>query len=343
VKLTHAIKATEDFGDSILPSIREILLKDPDLAYEVDLDLPYIYGHVEAKDDGRGRIRGIRSWQTDDEKVRLRFRVPEVTTTRAKPPRYVSHASVPDGEVVLTREPVCGPNLTPKVVSLVHHMYVQYLYWSLVERTARCFSIFSPLSAEAAWDIEMFAPGAALPYELRRTYAPQCARPRDLCGRSVSVFGQCVNIQILNYVQWGAITAACDRSDEGEAAMLLRNQGNEDLPQQHVFYRLGRAIVQGLREERSLGADEADRIDPEKVMRLARAAFNRIVGGLSRSGHERWRLRREALCPLACDLHPLQSARLRSARFRYTWGDDPDSTIQPGYPWGVRTEGKLPE
>ena len=343
VALEYKPGSKKDFGVSIPDDIRELLLKKSDVIYHAKIDWPHTYDHPSVTAGSFGKLETVYEKQFDDEKIRVSFRTPQVTMTRFEPQKYISHRIVPDGTVTLTRSKTCGPDLTKKVVALVHHLYTMQQYASFTDRQARCINLFNPLTALSAWDINLFSPGPAVSYRYRNRTAFQCARPREPCGRSAMFFGQCVNIQVLNYVQWGAMLSACRSKDTGRLASDLRNAGSKDRYRQVLFTKWGEELVDRLRAEADDDAGKADAIDPRKVMGMAQSAYNRVFHEqISSADADRWRRRPEAQCTAKCELTQGQERAIIETPLSYRWVGGRNDEIRPTHNWGVKKAGKFP-
>ena len=118
---------------------------------------------------------------------------------------------------------VCGPDITDNVFAAMRSMKIMFDA-NLTKQEDACRSLIDPQTGGWAWDIEHMAP--ATEGTFFTVFAPNiCSIPKPECAASVEFLGTCYHTQIVNYVQWGMMTALCGGSypEVGAALHRVRN------------------------------------------------------------------------------------------------------------------------
>ena len=118
---------------------------------------------------------------------------------------------------------ICGPDVTEQVIDILDLMKRVWASWDADTRKEHCWKIVSPRTALGAWDMAPFSPSS---YKDLRVVPDYCAIPEWPCGATVEFMGHCVPSQVVNYLQWGAMTRLCKNSATGIALHELRDTAN---------------------------------------------------------------------------------------------------------------------
>ena len=124
-------------------------------------------------------------------------------------------------------EKVCGPDVTAFLLGNLQFMIETFSQWSAVQQQANCDYLYGS-QFDGAWDQVHFTPydgnrGDENPMWFGRYFPGVCAIPKSPCGATVEFLGQCLDAQIVNYVQWGAINQLCGTQERGRFAHLMRD------------------------------------------------------------------------------------------------------------------------
>ena len=147
-------------------------------------------------------------------------------------------------ETIQRSQRVCGPKVAEKVQDAMDHLYESAKLRSKEALQRLCGQLVDPRTGANAWDIAQFGPG---PTGATR-FARHCARPRDPCAKTVQFGGFCVNYQELNYVEWGVMSAICEKvmpnfALRAKAVHRLWTSNEAIRARQTIFANLGRYLV----------------------------------------------------------------------------------------------------
>ncbi len=244
------------------------------------------------------------------------------TTTNGGGTTPPENASVPE-----EKKPegnVCGPDVTDYMLKNIEYMEQKYNEWSEAEKDRRCVDLFSVVGTDGAlfkfnysWDMIGFAPSDGgdtndpnkagyLETIFLMSAAPGwCATPRNPCGRTAEFAGYCVDVQIMNYLQWGAMTQLCDVSIMQRMAHAARKVVFRTpaliADQQSAFSKMGEYLA---RESR--GHDFTMRV----TKRLADLYFGETEGFDGRPA---------SACALECDQARAEPG-LQNREWGFRWG-----------------------
>jgi hypothetical protein len=115
---------------------------------------------------------------------------------------------------------ICGPDVTGYVLDILAYMRRVWWSWDEATQQKRCSQIVSIRTALGAWDMAPFSPTS---YQSLQVAPEYCGVPEWPCGATVEFMGYCVPAQVVNYVQWGAMTRLCDNEGEGMLWHLARD------------------------------------------------------------------------------------------------------------------------
>lgn len=246
------------------------------------------------------------------------------TQTRSPPP----HVNAPPTSAELPKpqpnERVCGPDITDHVLGTLQLMIQTHSQMSPDEVKARCDSLYSS-QADGAWEMRFMGPFESdrsndqYIYFGRFGFQDRCAVPKNPCGATVEFLGYCLDVQIVNYVEWGAINALCGTVGMGVQTHWLRDRvvttfrgalngelvfGEGDAYQtQELMARLGGHWVGTStplpwRKERL-----------ESIMRHNVQSNSSVFRQTARN------------CPLNCDKYVAEKPILDSFEWGFKWGD----------------------
>ena len=126
------------------------------------------------------------------------------------------------GEEIDDEKEICGPDVTNKVLDTLQRMQERYDSWSSEEREEKCNLLTDPtpslvwdwppitFDSIGAWDIGPLSPAAANTGGFKN-FARACAKPDWPCNITVEFIEECVHFQVLNYIQWGAMSSLCTK------------------------------------------------------------------------------------------------------------------------------------
>lgn len=140
-------------------------------------------------------------------------------TPAVQPPTFAQRKPEKD-------EPVCGPDVTDYLLGLLQSMVEWYSQQSAEGQAKACSALYG-LQFNGAWDMTNFAPADSNREKDEylwwgRMFPDVCARPKYPCGATVEFLGQCLDTQIVNYVQWGAVNQLCGTVERGRLAHTAR-------------------------------------------------------------------------------------------------------------------------
>lgn len=144
----------------------------------------------------------------------------------ATPTQTASNALPPPASQPRPKPPestrVCGPDVTEYVIDILDFLYRTWQGWDAPTKERRCAQLVKLGTANEAWDMKPFAPRSF--QQFRDFVAPgYCGIPDWPCGGTVEFMGYCIPAQVVNYVQWGAMTHLCDNEGEGMLWHLARD------------------------------------------------------------------------------------------------------------------------
>ncbi len=112
---------------------------------------------------------------------------------------------------------LCGPDVTDYVLGVLDFMNESFSQWDDARQAEQCKSLFQIWKANGAWELMLFSPYDQPLGDQPKTmgsfffqrFTKHCARPEP-CQSSVEFLGRCLPAQVVNYIQWGAISVLCD-------------------------------------------------------------------------------------------------------------------------------------
>jgi len=214
-------------------------------------------------------------------------------------------------------------------------MFSDFDSWDAYKQERKCNGITEANLPYAlrAWDIDQLAPGTAPQKKGDRgwfqPYAKGCCKPDNPCGPTVVFLGVCQHAQVVNYVQWGAMTQLCNQSFLNPIRHWLRSgpgifSSDVNYDEQKAMARVGETYMRSLRQQkmeegrRTRSNEEWERLESDRRKELEKIlADNEKVSG-----------RPEKACAMTCKLTPQEQRFLDLFQFGYEWfeqGVDPDT------------------
>ncbi|MCB1959655.1 MAG: Plug domain-containing protein [Rhodocyclaceae bacterium] len=222
---------------------------------------------------------------------------------------------------------ICGPDVTDKVVDILGFMKRKWDGWSAAERSTHCTKIVNPATALGAWDMDPFSPTS---YKDLRIAPNYCAIPDWPCGSTVEFFGYCLPSQVVNYVQWGAMTRLCDIDATGLFLHASRDTANSLLSTVKNVVTLNWGQVRNPVESKNyegqyamsaIGAAFATRAnDPDFARRVMKRLLDRYV----REAGDTWWQMDGTGCAPSCEETAgaeLIKGKLETLGWGFQWGE----------------------
>ena len=262
---------------------------------------------------------------------------------RDTPPPTI-YGEEPDGNV-------CGPDVTDKVFDVLQRTQERYDSWSPEERKQKCGLLTNPLpsltsefpfitfDAVGAWDIGPLSPAAAKTGGFKN-FARDCGKPDWPCGLTVEFIDECIHFQVLNYIQWGAMSSLCsgDFPQHQRAAFNVHalygglkwttGLSSANLQGQFIMSLLGRYFMASLNTWNTYpefyGYDK-DRWR-EKTKENLKKKLDELLQDpefslLQNPEFSEWLNRPELKCSLTCKLREGEKNFWKDWNWDYRWGD----------------------
>ena len=144
----------------------------------------------------------------------------------------------------------------------------------------------------------------------------KCAIPRHYpCGNSVVFLGQCIDAQVVNYIQWGFINNICDQRKTAAVAHGARELLGSSVTytSQRVLVAIGDAYASSLPIIGNIGKGITNTV--EALMR------NKMAELMADPDYKDFYYRQQDICKMVCKLTKDQQKELDARTFRYRWGD----------------------
>ena len=186
--------------------------------------------------------------------------------------------------------------------------------WDEAEKDSKCTSLYG-LGADGAWEMRLMGPYET-PIDNRDYFArfvPACGVPKYPCGRTVEFLGACLDTQVVNYVEWGAMNQLCNNQTIGMLAHIIRDRffklkwmGFEGpaFQAQDLMSHIGEDFA---RESTGLGERK------KSLEALMRAGVQVRPEITKMDGFD---------CPLTCGKYMPNLDRLNGMDWGFKWGDD---------------------
>ena len=153
-------------------------------------------------------------------------------------------------------------------------------------------------------------------------FRSRCATPRPICSRTATFLGQCFDIQVINYLQWGAMNKLCDQMRKAYAIHSRRDTATTALwywtgstsahfHQQVMMTALGAEYVDALED----APDPPDDLDK----RVMRRRLERAMDAEIQIYPTPWSQRPETACATTCRMTRRERRDFDAQSWGYIW------------------------
>jgi len=223
---------------------------------------------------------------------------------------------------------LCGPDVTSHIQATMDHLYEKMSDFARISKDTfdgLCQSLTALKEGVNAWDIIEFGP-ASLAKEGATHWAKHCARPTNPCATTVVFGGMCVNYQELNYIEWGVITALCEKRSrrgfiaDSERLHRLWTSNEKIRGRQNVYTKFGRYFVDF--RDRHPGVITIGPFSGFKVYvkEAQKGNFSRPDLWPSKDDLKYWPNKDAASCKMQCKMTPAEQKKWNNKKFIWHWG-----------------------
>lgn len=238
----------------------------------------------------------------------------------------------------------CGPDITDNVLRVLDKMHNDWKRWNSSKKAEKCRDLLNPLTALGAWDIVQLSPdvaplskddyedahGGTKGYDnyLKGKFwfegsAAACAKPRPICGPTVTFLGQCIHSQVVNYIQWGTVNQLCDQQwSAGKMHAVYSAMAPDHIYDgQQVMAEIGTAYTKTTAAGGYYTFQSADpgELDSRRdyVKKQMESKLRKLMADPSYADFAK---RPETACSMPCTMTAAERKKLEKKTMTYRWG-----------------------